>query len=106
MIAVASWKRPSGRRQREDLAYLGGDHEIDLVVNPEQCESVINVALSVDKIETWQRETSALQWAGQRHPDAERLLVVHEAGTREAPAGVDVVEAWRHLLGQGDETTR
>ena len=59
---------------------------------------MINVALSVGKIETWQRETSALQRAGEHHPEARRLLVLHESSTRQPPAGVEIVDAWRHLI--------
>jgi predicted AAA+ superfamily ATPase len=37
------------RRQREDLGYLGGEREIDLVVNPEQPELLVNVAAHIDR---------------------------------------------------------
>lgn len=87
------------RRQREDLAYLGGEREVDLVVNPQDPEAVINVAYSVTDPETWARETAALEWAAARSRGAPRTLVVHEGGTRTPPAGIQVVEAWRYLLG-------
>jgi AraC-like DNA-binding protein len=43
------------RRQREDLGYLGGEREIDLVVNPERPELLVNVALSVGRSDTRMR---------------------------------------------------
>lgn len=86
------------RRQREDLAYLGGEREVDLVVNPERPELLINVALHVDDAETYERETAALEWAGARVPRAKRILVVREVPAREAPKGIEVIEAWRYLL--------
>jgi uncharacterized protein len=53
------------RRQREDLAYLSADREIDLVVNVERPEVLINVALSVAQPEAWEREIAALSAAGE-----------------------------------------
>lgn len=86
------------RRQREDLGYLAGEREIDLVVNAERPEALINVALSVAQPATWEREIAALEWAADKAPKAARMLVVHEGSTRKAPTGIDVVDAWRHLL--------
>lgn len=87
------------RREREDLGYLGGEREIDLVVGHDRSEALINVALSVTAQSTWEREVGALTWAAARRPRARRLLVAHERSNRAAPAGIEVVEAWRHLLG-------
>ena len=89
------------RRQREDLAYLSADREVDLVVNSERPEALINVALSVSQPAAWEREISALEWAAAKAPKASRVLVVHEDPSRKPPAGIKVVEAWRHLLGIG-----
>ncbi len=90
------------RRTREDLAYLAGtEHEIDLVLNGDRPESFINVAWSVTARETWDREISALSWAGPRAPAAQRLLVAHERAARSTPKGIKVVPAWQYLLGQG-----
>jgi uncharacterized protein len=88
------------RRQREDLAYLDAEREIDLVVNGEDPQALINVSLSVSRAETWERETAALEATRERFPKAARLLVVHESTTREPPPGVEVVEAWRYLLNE------
>jgi uncharacterized protein len=88
------------RRERQDLAYLAGEREIDLVLNIEQPQSLINVALSVSESRTWEREIAALEWARTRVPKAERVLVVHERSQREPPAGIRMVEAWRYLLGE------
>jgi hypothetical protein len=83
------------RRRREDLAYLGGPAEIDLVVGADQAEAWINTAWSLSDEPTWQRECAALRRPGG--PDA-RLLVARETAGREAPAGARVIEAWRYLL--------
>jgi len=93
------------RRQREDLGYLAGEREVDLVVNSNNPEVLVNVALSVRHPQTWGREVSALQWAGERAPKAARLLVVHEQSSRRPPAGIEMVEAWRYLLGDTRGTT-
>jgi predicted AAA+ superfamily ATPase len=87
------------RRQREDLAYIGGEREIDLVVNVERPQVLINVALSVAQANTWEREVAALEWAGQRAPKAKRTLIVQETADRELPSGIEMAEAWRYLLG-------
>lgn len=87
------------RRQREDLGYIGDDHEIDLVVNPERPEQLINVALSISRSETYEREIAGLEWAAARMPRARRILVVQEPPDREVPKGIEVIEAWRYLLG-------
>lgn len=86
------------RRQREDLAYLSDEREVDLVVNLERPERLINVALSVTAAESWDREIAALEWGATQAPKAARQLVVHEAGPRKPPAGIEVVEAWRYLM--------
>jgi hypothetical protein len=39
------------RRQRDDLGYLGGEGEIDLVVNPEQPELLVNIAAHINRPE-------------------------------------------------------
>ena len=87
------------RRQREDLAYLAGDHEIDLVVNRDRPEQLVNVAFSVSQADTWDREIAGLEWAGGKYPRVSRTLVAQEPGTRRPPPGLEVVEAWRYLLG-------
>ena len=86
------------RRRREDLGYLAGDGEVDLVVNRDRPEQLINVAWSVSRAETWQRETAALEAAAARFPRAARVLVAHEHTKRPAPAGIQIVDAWRYLL--------
>lgn len=86
------------RRLREDLGYLAGDREIDLVVNRERPEQLINVAYSVSQLQTWAREIAALEEAGARFPRAARVLVAHERATRKPPAGIQVIDAWRYLL--------
>jgi len=44
------------RRQREDLGYIGGEREIDLVVNPERSELLVKVATHIDRPEIYDRE--------------------------------------------------
>ena len=88
------------RRQREDLAYMAGDHEIDLVVNGENPEILINVAYSVVQPATWEREMRALSWAAEKWPQAKRLLVVHEGAGQATPPGIETIEAWRYLSGE------
>lgn len=85
------------RRQREDLGYLAGDREVDLVVNRERPEQLINVAYSVSQSQTWEREIAALEEAGARFPRVERVLVAHEHTTRKPPTGIQVNDAWRYL---------
>jgi len=87
------------RRQREDLGYLAGEREIDLVVNRDRPEQLINVAYSVTAPRTWAREITALEQGAARFPRATRLLVAHEHATRKPPAGIQVMDAWRYLLG-------
>jgi predicted AAA+ superfamily ATPase len=87
------------RRQREDLGYLGGEREIDLVVNPEQPELLVNVAAHIDRPEVYEREVWGLEWAAGRMPHAKRTLIVQEIPARAMPKGTEVIEAWRYLLG-------
>lgn len=87
------------RRQREELAYIGAEREIDLVVNVERPQALINVALSVTQTGTWEREIAALRRAGAKAPKAKRILIVHEGADREPAVGIRMVEAWRYLLG-------
>ena len=86
------------RRQREDLGYLGGEREVDLVVNPEQPELLVNVAANIDRPEVYEREIGGLEWAAGRMPRAKRMLVVQEIPARNMPKGIEVIEAWRYLL--------
>jgi uncharacterized protein len=86
------------RRQREDLAYVGGEREIDLVVNTDQPELLVNVAAHVDRPDVYEREIGGLEWAAGRIPAAKRILVVQETPARETPKGIEVIEAWRYLL--------
>jgi predicted AAA+ superfamily ATPase len=89
------------RRERDDLAYLGGDREIDLVVNRNRPEQLINVAFSVTAVDTWNREIAALEWGAKKFthaPAPQLLLVAHETSTRTAPSGIQVFDAWRYLL--------
>jgi len=86
------------RRQREDLGYLAGEREVDLVVNRDRPEQLINVAYSVTAPRTWAREIAALEQGAARFPQAKRLLVAHEHPTRKPPAGIQVMDAWRYLL--------
>jgi uncharacterized protein len=86
------------RRQREDLGYLGGEREIDLVVNPDQPELLVNVAAHVNRPEVYEREIGGLQWAAGRMPRARRILVVQETPARDVPKDIEVIEAWRYLL--------
>jgi predicted AAA+ superfamily ATPase len=86
------------RRQREDLASLGGEREIGLVVNPEHPELLVNVAAHVDRPEVYEREIGGLQWGAARMPRAKRTLVVQEIPAQNVPKGMDVIEAWRYLL--------
>jgi predicted AAA+ superfamily ATPase len=85
------------RRQRDDLAYLGGAGEVDLVVGATQPEAWINSAWSLADDATWQRESAALTESGA---PARRVLVARETGGRAPPPGVELVEAWRYLLGE------
>jgi len=43
-------------------------------------------------------EIAALEEGAARFPRAPRALVAHEHTTRKPPAGIEVVDAWRHLL--------
>jgi hypothetical protein len=88
------------RRQREDLAYLYGDREVDLVVNRDRPEQLLKVAFSVSRAETWDREIAALEWAATKFPRVPRTLVAHELGTRKPPAGIRAAPAWQYLLAQ------
>jgi predicted AAA+ superfamily ATPase len=87
------------RRQREDLGYLGGDGEVDLVVNRNRPEFLVNTAYDVSALHTWAREIASLELAAKRFPRAKRVLVAHDVGLRKPPTGVRVIEAWRYLLG-------
>ena len=86
------------RRQREDLGYLAGEREVDLVVNRDRPEQLINVAYSVTAPRTRAREIAALEQGAARFPQAKRLLIAHEHATRKPPAGIQVIDAWRYLL--------
>jgi hypothetical protein len=48
----------------------------------------------------WTREIAALEEAAARFPRAKRVLVVHDVGSRSPPSGVQVIDAWRYLLGR------
>jgi len=84
------------RREREDLAYVAGPGEIDLVVGSSSAEAWVNSAWSLADADTWQREVAALQQPGG---PARRLLVAREIAGRTAPPGVELIEAWRYLAG-------
>jgi len=86
------------RRRREDLGYLAGEREVDLVVNRDRPEQLINVAYSVTARRTWAREIAALEQGAARFPQAKRVLVAHEHATRKPPARIQVMDAWRYLL--------
>ena len=85
------------RREREDLAHLGGPEEIDLVVGAERAEAWVNTAWSLSEDDTWRRESAALRRPGG---PARRLLVARETADRAAAPGCRVVEAWRYLAGE------
>ena len=85
------------RRAREDLAYLGGPEEIDLVVGADRAEAWVNTAWSLSEEDTWRRESAALRRPGG---PARRILVARETAGRAAPPGCQVVEAWRYLAGE------
>ncbi len=87
------------RRRREDLGYLGGEREVDLVVGADRPEALINVALSVTAQATWEREIAALAWAAARRPGTPCVLITQDHSSRPLPPGVQVVEAWAYLLG-------
>jgi hypothetical protein len=59
---------------------------------------LINVAYSVSKPSTWEREIAALEDGGTKFPQAAGVLVAHEHTPRRAPAGIEMIDAWRHLL--------
>jgi hypothetical protein len=82
----------------EDLGYLAGEREVDVVVNRDRPEQLINVAYSVTAPRTWAREIAALEQGAARFPQAKRLLVAHEHATRKPPAGIQVMDAWRYFL--------
>ena len=42
--------------------------------------------------------STGVEGAAVRFPKAGRVLVVHEHARREPPAGIQFVDAWRHLL--------
>ena len=97
-----SWKRRvflHWRRQRDDLAYLAGDREVDLVINRDRPEQLINVAYSVSRAQTWDREIASLEWAAGKYPKVPRVLIAHEHSARKPPAGIQLADAWRYLLG-------
>lgn len=83
------------RRQRDDLGYVAGASEIDLVVGASAPEAWINTTWSLADDETWQRESASIAAIGG---PARRLLVARESAGRKAPLGVELVEAWRYLL--------
>jgi len=68
-------------------------------VNRDHPEQLINVAHSVTAPRTWAREIAALEQGAARFPRAKRLLVAHEHAARTPPAGIQVTDAWRYLLG-------
>jgi predicted AAA+ superfamily ATPase len=84
------------RRQREDLAYLSGPGEIDLVIGSHAPAAWVNTAWSLSDDETWHRERAALQRPGG---PSQRLLVARETAGRVPPRGAKVIEAWRYLAG-------
>lgn len=86
-------------RRREDLGYLAGEREVDLVVNRERPEQLISVSYSVTAPQTWAREIAALEQGAARFRRAKRLLIAHEHSSRKPPAGIQVMDAWRYLLG-------
>jgi len=85
------------RRKRDDLGYLAGEREVDLVVNSDRPEILVNVVLSATRPETWQREISSLTSAAGKLPKARRVLVTHDE-VAKPPDGIEVVEAWRYLM--------
>jgi len=86
------------RRRREDLAYIGGDREVDLAIGGATPEELVNVSWSGTAKDTWDREISSLEWAAERFPRARRLLVLHERPSARPPPGIEIVDAWKYLL--------
>ncbi len=86
------------RRQREDLGYLHGDREVDLVLSSEVPELLLNSCFSLTSEATWEREIAALQSGARKFPEAECLLVAHNTARRRPPANIKLIEAWRYLL--------
>jgi predicted AAA+ superfamily ATPase len=84
------------RRRREDLGYLPGQAEIDLVQGIDIPDAWISTAWSLSEEETWNREKASLQRTGG---PAERILVARETAGRRAPKGCRIVEAWEYLSG-------
>lgn len=68
-------------------------------MNKERLKYVLHEAeaWSLDDDDTWRRETDALLAAGA---PARRLLVARETASRTPPPGIQLVEAWRYLLGE------
>ena len=71
------------RRRREDLGYVAGPPEIDLVVGSARPEAWINSAWTLSDGATWERETAGLVASGG---PPRRLLVAHETAGRTPPA--------------------
>jgi hypothetical protein len=86
------------RRQREDLGYIAGTREIDLVLNSDTPELLVNTSLTLSLHTTWEREIAALQAGARKFPNATCLLVAHDLANRKPPANVKLIEAWRYLL--------
>lgn len=86
------------RRQRDDLGYLAGEREVDLVLNPDAPELLVNSCLSLASNATWQREVAALQSGARQFPKTECLLVAHDTAGRKPPANIKLVAAWHYLL--------
>jgi predicted AAA+ superfamily ATPase len=82
------------RRQREDLGYISGPGEIDLVVGLQAAEAWINTAWSLADEDTWKREIAGL---GAASAPPRRLLVARETAGRTAPPGIELAEAWSYL---------
>lgn len=83
------------RRQREDLAYLGGPQEIDLAVGGADAEMWINTAWSLSDEGAWRRECAAITRPGG---PPNRVLIARETAGRTPPPSTQLVEAWRYLL--------
>jgi hypothetical protein len=94
MTVQASGFFSLSQRKDDEPTPRGAIGELPEIVPAEQW---INTAWSLAEDETWTRETAALPAAGG---PSRRLLVARKTAGRTAPAGVELLEAWRYLLEQ------
>ncbi len=93
------------RRKYTDISYIKGVQEVDFYVKTNENEQLINVSLSIDQKETFERETNSLFKAMVSLNLTKSLLIIGEGKADTISKNgciINIVPAWQWLLGNNN----